>query len=110
MRFHIAVTPDEDEETRQTSQNVADGVAWLRQREADGVFEAVEEWEQPSGLITGGYVIGTYPDRAALDADWATYPLRDTVTLDVHMLAPRNVGFDGLADRVAASERTRANA
>jgi muconolactone delta-isomerase len=104
MRFHVTVTPDADEPERLTPRDVADGVGWLRGHEADGTLTAVEEWEQPDGTVTGGYMIADVPDRAALDDLLATYPLRHTVTMEVHRLAARNEGFDALAVKVAQAQ------
>ena len=103
MRFHVTVTPDPDEPERLTPQDVVWGLAWLREHEERGILTAVEEWEQPDSTITGGYMIAEVEDRAALDALLATYPLRFTVTMQVHRLARRGEGFENLAARVRAA-------
>lgn len=88
MRFHVLVTPVADEAARVTREQALSGLQWLRTKRAAGVLTAAEAWPQ-----TGGYMIAEVPDRAALGALLATYPLIDTINVDIHEAIPLDAGF-----------------
>lgn len=100
MRFHILVTPAEDEPAILTREQAEAGLAWLHARLDDGTLTAAEAWPE-----TGGYMIAEASSLAALEALLPTYPLRHTVYLEINEAIPLDDGFAVLLDAIDAGKK-----
>jgi hypothetical protein len=80
MPFHVHVEAHPDEASRVTSEQVLAGRAWLRRHVDAGTITATGAWTEDDGTPrTGGFMLVDVPDRPALDAFMADYPLLDTI-------------------------------
>lgn len=91
IRFHVLVTPVENEAAVLTPEQAREGLAWLHDYAALGVITAVEAFPQ-----TGGYMIIQVSSRGNLDALLSTYPLAHTVRMRINELVPLDDGFEVL--------------
>lgn len=83
----ILVTPHADEAERVIPEQVEAGLAWLEGGIRDGYLTDANSYAHEDGTPkTGGYMIAVAEDRGALARLLETYPLRDTIHLDIRPL------------------------
>jgi hypothetical protein len=99
MIFLVIVIPHADEADRVDENRRLAGRQWLADQESLGVIT-----EHPRAFrATGGFMLVDAPDRAALAAWLAPYPLRATIDIEVYEdVVDLDEGFDVLKAAIAA--------
>lgn len=107
MRFHVRVTPTEDEPLVLTLADADAGYAWLEAGITAGWITECEAF-----VVTGGYMNiwldapGEEEGLQRIDALMIGYPLIKTITYTVDILAPTLAdGFNTLREHIRDQKR-----